>query len=104
MAKYEMGHTRVEIVADLKKEGIREAISQLILNTEKTHATYAGSNVVLPPIATSTVEEDDRCFTNMILSATDKIQEERETENGVPRGDESVSKHDICRWSRARIF
>lgn len=94
LAKYELGHTRDEIVEELKKEGIQEAIEKLVQNVESTHATYVGTNIVLPTPAFSKVEEDNRCLANMILSATDKKREDLDTEHGVSRGDESVSEHD----------
>ena len=91
MAKYEMGQTQDDIVAELKAAGVRDAIDNLILNTEKTHATYVGKDVVLPPKVLSRVEENNKCLANMILSANNKIQEEIDLENGVSRGDEGVS-------------
>lgn len=90
MARYELGQTREEIVAELKKEGVKAAIDKLIRNTESTHAMYIGKDIVLPP----TMNEDNNCISNMILSASDNKQEGQFIGHGFFGRDESVPKHD----------
>lgn len=103
MAKYEMGMSKDEIIAEMKSAGIANAIDDVIHNVNKTHVTFDETRMthdtrdvveVVEEINRATeetismVEKNNKTLANMILSAIDK-EEELENQrvlDGVSRG------------------